>query len=91
MALSDQSGNGVGQVIACPDEPQIPSETAFSVPLFQLVTRGDPPGRDDVRAVSALTAKCRRFAVRARHRHQPRDSCTHPAKAAAESEVSNEL
>ena len=34
------------------------------VPLLQLLTRGDPPGGDDVRALSALPAQRGRPAVR---------------------------
>lgn len=42
-----------------PDEAQIQSQAAQSLPVLQLIARGDPPGRHDVRAVSAVAAQCR--------------------------------
>jgi hypothetical protein len=46
-----------------------PPQTCQSISLFQFVAGGDPPCRADVCPVSAKLAECRRFAVRARHRH----------------------
>lgn len=43
-----------------------PSLARQSVPLFPLITRGDPPCGDDVRPLPALTAQCRGPAVRAK-------------------------
>ena len=37
---------------------QLRADAAQPVPLLQFATRGHPPGRDDVRAVSALAAQC---------------------------------
>jgi hypothetical protein len=58
---------GVGRLHAPPKQARQP------VSLLQLVTRGDPPRGNDVRAVSAVAAQRRRSAVRARYRHLPRD------------------
>ena len=45
-----------------------------SVPIFQQLVRGHPPGRDDVRAIPAVAAQRRGSVGRARDRHQPRDN-----------------
>ena len=60
-------------VLAKADEPQIQSQAAQPVQVFQLVTRGDPPGGDDVRAVPAVTEERRGSAVQARNRPVPRN------------------
>jgi hypothetical protein len=44
-----------------------------SVPIFQQLARGNPSGRDDVRAIPTVAAQRRGFVGRARDRHQPRD------------------
>ena len=54
--LSDECGPVGRGLIFGRYEPQIPSKTAQLVPLFQFVTRGDPPGGDDVCAVPAVAA-----------------------------------
>ena len=51
----------------------IVSGDAQSLPLFQQLARGDPPHGDDVRPVSAVAAAGRGSALRARHRHLPRN------------------
>ena len=58
-------------VLARADEPQIQSQAAQSVPVFQLLARGDPPCGDDVRAVSPVVEERRGPAVRARDRPLP--------------------
>ena len=63
-ALSEQIGLSlVARSIASGD--------AQSLPLFQQLTRGDPPRGDDVRPLSAIAAERGGPAVRARHRHLP--------------------
>ncbi|MEG3181289.1 DDE-type integrase/transposase/recombinase [Sphingomonas sp. LT1P40] len=73
-ALSDQRGTSRETLLTVGDEPEVTSEAALPVPLFQLVAGGDPPCGDDVREVSAVAAERRGPAVRARHRHLSRDS-----------------
>ena len=48
-------------------------KTSPSVPLIQLLIQRHPPSCDDVCAVPAQPAERRGLAVRARHRHLPRD------------------
>lgn len=48
-------------------------KTSPPISLFQLVTRGHPVRRDDVRAVPAVASECRGPPVRTWHRHLPRD------------------
>ena len=57
MALSDECGTACSAVVANADEPQIQSCAAEPVPLFQLVTGGNPPRRDDVRQISAVATE----------------------------------
>ena len=73
-ALSDQGGSRRLVLIADANEPQIESQTSLPFPLFQLIARGDPAGGDDVREIPPFAAQRRGPAVRARHRHLPRDS-----------------
>lgn len=47
------------------------SETSQSVPLLQLLSRGDPARDHDVCAVPALAAERRGPSLRARHRPLP--------------------
>ena len=65
--MSDQRGRALAGLVADPDEPQIESQAAKPVPLFQFVARGDPPGGDDVRPLPAVAAERRdSMALRAR-------------------------
>ena len=50
-----------------------PPQTHQSVPLLQLLARGDPSRRDDVCAASTVAAERRGTAVRARYRPVQRD------------------
>lgn len=50
---------------------QIEGKAAQSVPVLQLVTRGDPPCGSHVCPISAELAECGRSPVRARHRDLP--------------------
>ena len=50
-ALSEQSGWRGGALLTPADEAQLLSQVAVAVPLFQLVTGGDPFSGDDVREV----------------------------------------
>ena len=72
-ALSDECGTACSAVVANADEPQIQSCAAEPVPLFQLVTGGNPPRRDDVRQIPAVATERRGSAGRARDRSLPRD------------------
>jgi hypothetical protein len=69
-ALSDVWGAVLG-VLQPSHAAQISSQAAQSVPVFQLVTRGDPARRSHVRAVPAIAAQCRGPAVLAQHRPLP--------------------
>ena len=74
-ALVITGGPGVGGVRA--NSRAVPAVLASaheqSVPIFQQLAGGHPPGRDDVRAISAVAAQRRRSVGRTRDRHQPRD------------------
>ena len=62
-ALSDQFfGSSLAVVASGHEQP---------VPIFQQLARSDPPGRDDVREVPAVSAQRRGSLGRARDRHQP--------------------
>ena len=56
-ALSYECGTACSAVVANADEPQIQSCAAEPVPLFQLVTGGNPPRRDDVRQIPAVATE----------------------------------
>lgn len=53
-----------GALLASANVAQISSYTARHIPPFQFLTRGDPLSGDDVRALSALASKRRRFTFR---------------------------
>ena len=68
MVLSDQRGSRTVPAISGTDEPKVASLAAQSVPLFQLVARGDPTGGHVEHGVSAVAAERRGPAVRTRDR-----------------------
>ena len=56
-ALSNECGTACSAMVANANEPQIQSCAAEPVPLFQLVTGGNPPRRDDVRQIPAVATE----------------------------------
>ena len=55
-ALSDQCGACGATLLAGGDEPQISSKAVQSIPLLQLIARGDPPERSAALAEWQLLA-----------------------------------
>lgn len=62
VGLSEQCGSVGETLISSRLEPQIPSQAAVSVSLFQLVTLSDPAGRADLHPFPIVAAKRRGFA-----------------------------
>ena len=71
--LSDECGTACSAMVADAVRPLIQNCATGSVPLFQLVARGDPLRGDDVCQIPAVAAERRRPAGRARDRYLPRD------------------
>ena len=66
---------GIGSVSWLEPLGKVPiaSGDVQSLPLFQQLTRSDPPRSDDLHPLSAVAAIGRRSSLRAGHRHLPRD------------------
>ena len=77
VGTTNQNSNGPSQICGAAGSGRpcrVNREPSpLPVPVLQFFTRGDPARSHDVRSLPALAAECRRLAVRARHRHLPRD------------------